>query len=631
MGKRKSNSVVSGWAALGEIGEPDFVRLMAVLAASAAVAMGGLALWSSPLNGALVALGVLVIAVCYTAFRAWHVRSAAPPNVTLALLLAAGGVFALGLAPAAMSSPHRLAQVAAVSLAAATAGAGILRWRWHVGPRAALVVALVISCEIVLIEATVGATQLASRGPTPLRPEWAALRHPGRFLARDSIDQGAPAWSAPAEPDSSVGLRFVPGSTLRTLYPDNPLGYFMRADFRRDVWAFGVEEGSRAELILPPEPGHLRIAIAAVHQGGPEWHVRLDQVGLPIRAGNLHRLEFRARAERSRTAIVAVTRGSDDYAALGLYETIQLTPEWKPYRLYFTPGRDEINGRLHFAFGGLEPSVELADVELHNETVDERISPYAARHPWAVNYRFSNVACRGDDVHQEAQAPERRVLVLGGGFALGVGVHEPDTFAARLEQLLAETTADRVRVLNCGVPGYGTWEQLRQYERLESFRPNLVLLLLDLDSDHRHWELRQRAEAGRPPSRLEQLFVTWASVVQLRATRRTHDYSASVRDIMSLRDRVADGGGRLVVVIAPTSGSGEWDGLQAAIVGGLQGSEVATISTGDMLTEGRSWDQVYETAADPYPDVRVHAALARLLAKHLETIADGATPGPTSK
>jgi lysophospholipase L1-like esterase len=73
-----------------------------------------------------------------------------------------------------------------------------------------------------------------------------------------------------------------------------------------------------------------------------------------------------------------------------------------------------------------------------------------------------------------------RVLVLGDSIAYGVGVSMGDTFAAKLEERLQAAVKDRyVDVLNAGVSGYNTSQQLAVLEsRLQRHTPDAVVLLL---------------------------------------------------------------------------------------------------------------------------------------------------------
>lgn len=85
---------------------------------------------------------------------------------------------------------------------------------------------------------------------------------------------------------------------------------------------------------------------------------------------------------------------------------------------------------------------------------------------------------RGPEFSDEKPAGTFRIAVLGDSVAFGLGVPVEDTFAMRLQELLrASGDGRRVEVLNFGVNGYGTVEELHLYEkRVKALSPDLVLV-----------------------------------------------------------------------------------------------------------------------------------------------------------
>jgi len=74
-------------------------------------------------------------------------------------------------------------------------------------------------------------------------------------------------------------------------------------------------------------------------------------------------------------------------------------------------------------------------------------------------------------------AADRRVLVLGDSVSWGHGVPLESIYPILLEDRLNASGAGRVDVVNTGVPGYSTFQQLRLLERRGlRLRPDLVLL-----------------------------------------------------------------------------------------------------------------------------------------------------------
>lgn len=72
---------------------------------------------------------------------------------------------------------------------------------------------------------------------------------------------------------------------------------------------------------------------------------------------------------------------------------------------------------------------------------------------------------------------KKRVLVLGDSFVWGLGVGLDQTFSKRLEALLTDT-----EVINAGVPGYSTDQELLWLERQGTkYKPDLVIVMIYWD------------------------------------------------------------------------------------------------------------------------------------------------------
>ncbi|MCB0319518.1 MAG: SGNH/GDSL hydrolase family protein [Bdellovibrionales bacterium] len=99
-----------------------------------------------------------------------------------------------------------------------------------------------------------------------------------------------------------------------------------------------------------------------------------------------------------------------------------------------------------------------------------------------VPVRINNCGMRGQDVAVEKPAHVLRVLFLGDSFSFGWGVEEHLAFPAVTEQVLNRfvRTQDpniEVEVLNMGVPGYSTFQQVDLFlERGADFRPDIVVV-----------------------------------------------------------------------------------------------------------------------------------------------------------
>ncbi len=82
-------------------------------------------------------------------------------------------------------------------------------------------------------------------------------------------------------------------------------------------------------------------------------------------------------------------------------------------------------------------------------------------------------------------APAKRVLLLGDSHAFGVGLRDDETFAAQLERHLA-TTGGAVEVVNCGVGGYGLFQEVGLFKARDlALKPDSVVLLYSLSQIYR--------------------------------------------------------------------------------------------------------------------------------------------------
>lgn len=100
--------------------------------------------------------------------------------------------------------------------------------------------------------------------------------------------------------------------------------------------------------------------------------------------------------------------------------------------------------------------------------------------------RINAQGFRGVDFDAPLVQRERRIACLGDSFTFGWGVEDGECFPVRLQARLEEGPTRGVwQVLNCGLPGYNTWQQLRLYERVvRPEKPEVVVIgwyLNDLD------------------------------------------------------------------------------------------------------------------------------------------------------
>jgi hypothetical protein len=95
--------------------------------------------------------------------------------------------------------------------------------------------------------------------------------------------------------------------------------------------------------------------------------------------------------------------------------------------------------------------------------------------PDAGQVRINGLGLRGPEVSRDPLPGASRVLVLGDSFVFGVGVDEEHLFSSELQRRLGRG----YEVVNLGVSGYSTDQELLLFESLgASLQPSVVLLVM---------------------------------------------------------------------------------------------------------------------------------------------------------
>jgi hypothetical protein len=95
--------------------------------------------------------------------------------------------------------------------------------------------------------------------------------------------------------------------------------------------------------------------------------------------------------------------------------------------------------------------------------------------PDAGLVRINSLGLRGPEITRRPKPGTKRILVLGDSFAFGAGLDYPHTFSTDLSRNMGPD----VEVVNLGVSGYSTDQELLLFEDLGSkLHANLVLLLM---------------------------------------------------------------------------------------------------------------------------------------------------------
>ncbi len=147
-------------------------------------------------------------------------------------------------------------------------------------------------------------------------------------------------------------------------------------------------------------------------------------------------------------------------------------------------------------------------VDHHAEVVEPDDDPRAVFDPvlgWTLRpdvwlpdlwggYSTNSRGLRGTAEHAIPKpAGLRRGLVLGDSFSTGVGVADDETYAARMQSMLANT-----EVLNLAVPGYGIDQAVLRFEAVgRDYEPDFVVLTIYIDDFNRNF-LRWRFSSPKP-------------------------------------------------------------------------------------------------------------------------------------
>lgn len=141
-------------------------------------------------------------------------------------------------------------------------------------------------------------------------------------------------------------------------------------------------------------------------------------------------------------------------------------------------------GALELAIRMVDPLgisyYELAGDYTRDKLADEQL---VFRHKPSWETRYGNVrvtynerGLRDRPVLPKA-AGEYRILALGDSVTFGWGVNQDKTFSARLETLLEERLHRPVRVINSGVGGYNTVQEMTYFKQEGiALQPDLVML-----------------------------------------------------------------------------------------------------------------------------------------------------------
>lgn len=161
-----------------------------------------------------------------------------------------------------------------------------------------------------------------------------------------------------------------------------------------------------------------RIDITAT---GLNWHVDFNQRDRPLEKGVAYELSFWAKADTARTISLSSQKGSPDWRSYGLSQKVDVTKEWRQYRVTFEANETVTDSRIQFFLGDRTGTVWFDGVSLkvapqqvwRREFSGGLVVMNATRQPVTVSIGDAYERFRG------AQAPRWQYLVDDGeeGFA----------------------------------------------------------------------------------------------------------------------------------------------------------------------------------------------------------------------
>lgn len=543
-----------------------------------------------------VALGLLAVGGPWLAWRAL-VTSRPGWRIGFGLVALGQVVLVVWSTPAGPVVPHRLLRLAVVLAAIAAATTLTLALTRPAARRRVLLLGLGLPAMLFMIDLCVPAPAV---GPVPGRPEWRTA------LVSDPL----------------VGERYLPDTGFTSSYPDDGGGDHDAIDFRERRWSLSTFEGNQARLELPADaPTEVRVAIA-VADSGPTWHIQLNQSGLAVRELTGYSVRLRIRADSARTLGIGFLQAHEPWTPIGFYRSVNVDTAWRTVDEYFIAGIDDADTRLALDLGGSAINVTLADVLIEDER-GLALEPSLPLDRWEVRYRINGAGCRGTDPATREPAAQR-IIVLGDGDAMGLGVRERDTFARRLEVGRDAGTRPRT-VLNCGQPGDATTHAAARYRALAAqYHPGAALLVLGPETLHRlHREatataLRRLPAALRLSSAVSHLFPARAGD-RREASRHLAD------QVGELAKAVRSDGSRLVIAILRIDQDPEWSDVIDPLRDALREDGAAVLDLGVQLVDRRLGDRL--SGSDPD---RLSAAAHRIVAEALRPVLDTLVPSAGS-
>jgi SAM-dependent methyltransferase len=126
---------------------------------------------------------------------------------------------------------------------------------------------------------------------------------------------------------------------------------------RPRAWHLHIAAGNAATLVILPGGG-VRVAIETA---GTQYafDIQLNLPTVQVKATRRYSVRFRARADAARTVFAGVAQAYEPWDGLGMYEQVDLTPEWRDFEREFVAAASDDQARLHFDVGASGIPVDI--------------------------------------------------------------------------------------------------------------------------------------------------------------------------------------------------------------------------------------------------------------------------------
>lgn len=215
-----------------------------------------------------------------------------------------------------------------------------------------------------------------------------------------------------------------------------------------------------------------------------------------------------------------------------------------------------------------------------------------------------------------------RIALLGDSFAFGWGVRQEESFAAVLERELSTIIGPdrRVEVINLGVPGYSTFQEVARLEEIGlDFQPDLILVYFIVNDFGFPFYVRDVENPGRLVSSVRFLELLHRDKEpDMRAEKgRMQSYNPN-RALQRLSDIAAARGIPVVVAMNPANKmKSQLKKLWVLKDNPSMKTVNFTREYQDFIkAHGLSGEEL-QLPTDPHPSAKKHLILGHLLASHL--------------